>query len=211
MYLQHCYWDVSPTVWEEKAVKRKVFGSLCLVVLASMAAVAGSIQFNGSGSSGSIDPGQPFSYNFDGTSPEPNWGVPGVGGTLTTWSGPTIDQFTINFDLPTGITIDPMNIGDTCNGGPTGGTVFCASPYSQPWNVTLSMADTSITFTALPGGDLLMNGDTFFVNIFFTGGDPNGASFNGDWVSPVPEPSGIVLFGSGVLGLAGAFRRKLLL
>ena len=54
-----------------------------------------------------------------------------------------------------------------------------------------------------PGGDLLINGDPFFINIFFTGGDPNGASFSGDWVTPVPEPSGLVLFGSGILALAG--------
>ena len=101
-----------------------------------------------------------------------------------------------------------MDLGTTCNGGPFGGTVFCVSPYSQPWNVTLTT--NSITFTALPGGDLLINEDPFFVNIL-TGGDPNGASFSGDWVTPVPEPSGITLFGSAILGLAGVFRRKLLL
>src|ERR1035441_45503 len=75
----------------------------------------------------------------------------------------------------------------------------------------LGRAADSSPFPALPGGDLLINGDPFFVNIFFTGGDPNGASFSGDWVSPVPEPSGFVLFGSGILALAGVFRRKLLL
>ena len=189
---------------------RKVSALLCLVVLASMAALAGDIPFSGSGSSGTVNPGQPFSYNFDGAVFEPDWGIPGVNNGLAVWSGPTIDQFTITFNLAAGIAIDPLNLGTTCNGGPFGGTAFCASPYSQPWNVTTLTAD-SITFTALPGGDLLINGDPFFVNIFFTGGDPNGASFSGDWVSPVPEPSGFVLFGSGILALAGVFRRKLLL
>jgi hypothetical protein len=187
---------------------RKASGSLCLLLLASIAAMAGSIPFSGSGPSGTVAPGQPFSYDFAGASPEPNWGIPGVGATLATWSGPTIDQFTITFDLGPGIEIDPLNLGDTCNGGPSGGTVFCALPFSQPWNVTTLTTD-SVTFTALPGSDLLMNGDTFFVNIFFTGGDPNGAAFNGAWVSAIPEPGGIVLFGSGVLGLAGVLRRKL--
>ena len=189
---------------------RKVCGLLCLVMLASMAAVAGNIPFSGSGSSGTINPGQPFSYNFDGAAFEPDWGVPGVGATLATWSGPTIDQFTITFDLAAGIAIDPINIGTTCDGGSFGGTVFCASPYSQPWNVTTLTTD-SITFTASPGGDLLVSGDPFFINIFFTGGDPVGSGFSGDWVTPVPEPGGLVLFGSGILALAGAFRRKLLL
>ena len=189
---------------------RKVAGLLCLVLLASMAAVAGNIPFSGLGSSGVVNPGQPFAYNFDGVVFEPDWGIPGVGAALTTWSGPTTDQSTITFDLApgSGISIHPMDMGTTCNGGPFGGTVFCASPYSQPWNVTLTT--NSITFTALPGGDLLINEDPFFVNIL-TGGDPNGASFSGDWVTPVPEPSGITLFGSAILGLAGVFRRKLLL
>lgn len=189
---------------------RKVSGLLCLVLLASMAAVAGVIPFSGSGSSGTINPGQPFSYNFDGAVFEPDWGVPGVNGGVSVWSGPTIDQFTITFDLPSGISIDPLDLGTNCNGGPFGGNVFCAAPFSQPWNVTTLTTD-SITFTALPGGDLLIDGDPFFVNIFFTGGDPNGASFNGDWVTPVPEPSDVLLFGSGILGLAGILRRRLLL
>ncbi len=184
---------------------RKVSGLLCLLLLASTAAVAGSIPFSGSGSSGTINPGQPFSYSGDGGA---DWGVPGVDGGLAVWTGPTVDQFTITFDLTGGISIDPLDVGTTCNGGPSGGTVFCASPYSQPWNVT-NLTTDSITFTALPGGDLLINGDPFFINIFFTGGDPNGASFSGDWVSPVPEPSGLVLFGSGVLGLVGILRRRL--
>ncbi len=191
-------------------MKRKACGLLCMVMLASVAAMAGSIPFSGSGSSGTIDPGQPFSYDFAGALSEANWGVPGVGAGLATWNGPTVDQFTITFDLAPGISIDPLNIGSTCDGGPTSGTAFCASPYTQPWNVTTLTTD-SITFTALPGGDLLINGDPFFVNIFFTGGDPAGASFSGEWVSPVPEPGTLVIFGSGILALAGAFRRKLLL
>jgi PEP-CTERM motif len=191
-------------------VKRRAYALLCMVMLASVAAMAGSIPFSGSGSSGTIDPGQPFSYDFAGALSEANWGVPGVGAGLATWSGATVDQFTITFDLAPGISIDSMNLGATCDGGPTSGTVFCASPYTQPWNVT-NLTTDSITFTASPGGDLLINNDSFFINIFFTGGDPIGASFNGDWVTPVPEPGSLVLLSSGILAIAGAFRRKLLL
>ena len=173
-----------------------------------MTAAAGSIPFNGSGSSGTIAPGQPFAYDFDHASFEPDWGIPGVGATLSSWNGPTVEQFTITFSLPNGISIDPLNLGNTCNGGSTGGTVFCASPYSQPWNVTALTSD-SITFTAQPGGDLLVHGDPFFVNIFFSGGDPNGANFNGAWITAVPEPGSLILFGTGILGVGALMRRKL--
>jgi len=177
---------------------------LSLLVLSSLAAVGSSIPFSGSGASGTVAPGQPFAYDLDSGT---DWGIPGVNAGLATWSGPAIDQFTITFDLAPGIAIDPAKLGTDCLGGSTGGTVFCASPYTQPWDVTLTT--DSITFTAQPGGDLLMNGDTFFVNIFFTGGDPIGASFSGEWDSPIPEPSALLLFGSGVLGVAGLFRRRL--
>lgn len=189
---------------------RKLVLLLCLIITASMTAVAGDISFSGSGSSGTIAPGQPFSYNYDHAVVEPDWGVPGVGATLATWNGPTIGQFTITFSLPAGISIDALNLGTTCNGGSFSGTSFCASPYSQPWNVT-NLTSNSITFTALPGGDLLTNGDPFFVNIFFAGGDPNGASFSGEWVPAVPEPGSLILFGSGILGAAALLRRKLFL
>ena len=187
---------------------RKFALLLCVVTASWMTAAAGSIPFNGSGSSGTLAPGQPFAYDYDHAVFEPDWGIPGVGGTLSTWNGPTVDQFTITFDLPNGISIDPLNLGTTCNGGSSGGTAFCASPYSQPWNIT-NLTSDSITFTALPGGDLLTNHDPFFLNIFFTGGDPNGASFHGEWVTTVPEPSSLILFGSGIVGIAALMRRKL--
>ena len=186
---------------------RKLAFLLCLVVVASPALFA-DITFSGSGSSGTIAPGQPFNYNFDGNF---DWGVPGVGNGLATWSGPTIDGFTITFSgLPRGVGIDPGSLGSGCNGGFSGGTVFCASPYSQPWVATLSNNDTSITFMAQSGGDLLTNGDQFFVNIDLTG-NANGAAFSGTWQEPVPEPGSMVLFGSGAFALVGVLRRKMLL
>jgi PEP-CTERM motif len=183
---------------------------LFILTMSLMPAFADNISFSGSGMSGTIAPGQPFAYNFDGAAFEPDWGVPGVGGGLATWNGPTIGGFTITFDLPAGVSIDAADIGTNCNGGATSGTVFCASPYDQPWDVT-ALSGNSITFTAQQnGGDLLTNGDQFFINIFFAGGDPNGASFTGNW-AVVPEPGSMVLFGSAVLGLAGVLRRKRLL
>jgi hypothetical protein len=205
MYLQRSCWVVSPPLSERgRFVIRKVRGVLCLALLASTAAAAGSIPFSGSGSSG-VDPGKPLSYDFDSSIFEPHWGIPDVA-TLAVWSGQTIDETTATFDLAPGISSDLMNLRTPC----TGGTTFCASPYSHPRNVATLTAD-SITFTALPGGELLINEDPFSVNIFSGGADPSGSNFSGDGVTPVPEPSGFALFGSGILGLAAALRRKLLL
>ena len=184
---------------------RKLVLMFCVVLAAVATASAGSISFTGSGTSGTIDPGQPFAYDSDGL---PDWGVPGVSGGLATWSGPPVDGFTINFDLPQGISIDPMDLGTTCDGTASGGTVFCSSPFGQPWDVE-SLTANSITFQA-PDGEVLTNGDPFFINIFFTGGDPAGASFSGEWeTSPVPEPNSLLLMGSGVLGIMAVLRRKM--
>jgi hypothetical protein len=184
-------------------VTRKVSALLCFFLLASMTAVAGEIPFGGSGSSGVVNPGQPFAS--DGGVFEPDWGIPAVGDGLSDWNGPTVSQFTDTLNLAPGIAIDPLDLGTSCNRGSYVGTVFCASPYSQRSNGTTLTPD-SITFTAIPGGDLLINGGPFVVNI-----PSPGADLSGDFVTPVPEPSGFVLFGSAILGLAGVFRRKLLL
>ena len=189
---------------------RKVFWLLCLILLASMAAVADDVPSGGSGSSGVVSQGQTSYYDLDGAVFEPDWGIPGVGNALA-GGGSTLDQHTMTFDRAAGIAVDPLNLGATCNGGSLGGTASCASPFSQAWNVTTLTTD-SIAFTALPGGELLMDGDTFSANIFFAGADTNGASLSSDLgLTAIPEPSNIILFGSALLGLAGVFRRKLLL
>lgn len=188
---------------------RKACMALCLMALLPAAAFAGSIPFSGSGSSGTIQTGQPFAYNFDNGTFEPDWGIPGVGGGTATWSGTEIGSFEITFNLPAGVVIDPAmvaqgQIGD-CVGGAAGGTAFCAQPYTQPWTATLIGTNT-LLFTATPG-NFLTTGDPFFVNIFFTGGDPNGASFSGSF-NTAPEPSSLLLMSSGILGIGAILRRR---
>jgi hypothetical protein len=189
---------------------RRLWLVLWVVALIPGAAFAGNIPFSGSGTSGSLQTGQPFAYDFDGGVFEPDFGVPGVGAGTATWSGPTVDSFEISFNLPNGVIIDPamVQLGQTgdCVGGAAGGTAFCAQPYTAPWVATL-IGNNTILFTASAGNDLT-NGDPFFLNIFFSGGDPNGATFNGNFGTSTPEPSSILLMSSGVLGLATVLRRR---
>jgi PEP-CTERM motif len=203
-------------------VLRSMVGKLlvlsCLLALASLRASAGNITFSGSGTSGTVAPGVSFSYDADGAEVEGDWGIPGVSaGTLGWPSGyGTATDFEITFNFPTSpagvppTAIDPAQIaiGNAagCEGESTGGTTFCAGPYNSPWIADLISSNT-IEFFASPG-DALTPGDSFFVNIFFSGPDPSGASFCGSWSeSETPEPSSLLLLGTGLLGL-GPFVRK---
>lgn len=91
------------------------------------------------------------------------------------------------------------------------------------WNIFDSDSDTTSYTNALVNGahgasytDAFLKGFNFYIPVDPDGRDPknwdgNGIpqEFIGTSTSPTPEPSTLVLFGSGLLGLAGAVRRKL--
>ena len=198
-------------------MKKSVFGlALCLCAVTARADFI-VIPFSGSGTSGTIAPGEPWAINAFGTM---SWGSPGVGLGILAWPGPPTPQditdFTITFrGLPAGVTIDPASLATAaqdCAGGPGGGTVFCSETPAAiyQWIPSLSPDHDTITWEA-PAGGALFGGDDYFVNIFFTGAVP-GVTFTGAWTSPVPVPEpgpGLLLLLGTAAGLcAAALRRR---
>jgi hypothetical protein len=113
----------------------------------------------------------------------------------------------------------PQDITDfhiTFTGLPAGVKISRASvflqltPSTDEWPSARSNNNHTITFTAPPGLSL-NSGDNFSSLIALTPGDGlNSVHFTGAWSSPtpIPEPSSLLLFGSGLLLLVLIVSRK---
>src|SRR5215469_1899524 len=178
----------------------RFLGRILALILAS-SAMAGAtiiIPFSGSGASGTIAPGEGWIINQLSSF---NWGTPGVGLGFETWNGSVpIEDFTITFaGLPTGVQITNLETGPTCGTGSQ--TVFCSGIF-VPWNPVLSDGGATVTFTA-PGSQMLLPGDSFYINIFFSGDEGSNVTFRGGWFQEtVPEPLTLGLTASGLLTIA---------
>ena len=178
-----------------------------LVLIVSSAAIAHAgiiIPFSGSGASGTIAPGEGWIINQLSTF---NWGTPGVGLGFETWNGSVpIEDFTITFtSLVNGVQITNLEMGPTCGTGSQ--TVFCSGTLT-PWTPVLSNGGATVTFTA-PGSQMLLPGDFFYINIYFSGDEGSSVTFTGGWSQEtVPEPFTLGLTGAGLLTVAIRHRRR---
>jgi hypothetical protein len=136
---------------------------------------------------------------------------------LAIWAGTRVDPAQINAGL-LGITIQfGFSLNQAGQGGFTGDTVAKADPQSFSSNLDPS-GDSNFSGTwpvamfGEPGDNLhIVKGDVL-TSVFTQVGQatlaPGGLFTIGLGVNPVPLPAGVVLFGTGVIGLIGIVRRS---
>jgi hypothetical protein len=96
----------------------RFLGRILALMVVSVAMADGSIiiPFSGSGASGTIAPGEPWTINQLSSF---NWGTPGVGLDFETWNGNVpVEDFTITFtSFANGVQITNLETGPTCGTG----------------------------------------------------------------------------------------------
>ena len=178
-----------------------------VMVMAFTAPAKADVSFVGIGAAGVDTYGNGWTWNNNGPGGASAWGIPGLlAGTLT-WTGPATSDFDIVFG--TKETLMPaIDLTPTPGNSPFGSyltTRFSNVTAGALWNM-VSVSPSEVQFFA-PAGAQLVAGDTFFVNVVFTGNiDPTKVGFVATY-SPVPLPPALLLFAPGIAGLAAIRKR----
>ena len=205
---------------------RKALQAAILFTLMSLAftmSAKADIPFSGSGSSGTLSSAagsEPWYFNYEASGSVPDWGIPGVGNTLTT-SGLTQDVYALlvtftSEDADVDLGSIATGNGAGCLGGTSGGSTFCTFADSSGDSAELWEAywigPDEVEFLAVSPSDYLAPGQYFFTNVFF-GNGVTPSSFTGEWLTeyqpdPVPEPTTLLYLGTGLVALGTTLLRR---
>jgi PEP-CTERM motif len=209
------------------------FASANTITIASQAGSAtGDTIYTSTTASGTFAYLGNIGTSFALTSVTPTWAaaIPG-----STWVGisptagpsgtinPAFGTYTFTVDLGTGLAGYSGTIGvlaDDTTSVSLNGTLLVPQGGGSDGHCESGEPNCLVVFdVGLPGGGTFLAGDntlTFGVLQAGTGpaggtGDPSGLDFEGSIsnTSSVPEPSTLMLLGTGLMGAAGAFYRKM--